>query len=294
MVSVDLMGPKPRSDRGNTWVLVMQDRYTKWVELSALSKATSAAVAKALKEQIILRFGTPKSVVSDNGCQFIGREFTQLLEEYKIEHRRTPPYTPQCNPVGRTNKVIKTAINQYLGKSQKKWDALLPELAFAYNSAASDSTGYTPAYLNYGRELIPPGSLYQEQGKRPDVPCQDRIRWIQEALELAGTKLAQSFQKQQKYYNLRRRDNAKMAPKYEGPFLVHSKRAPVIFDLKHPSGKIVKHIHVRDLKPFQEPGEGGESEPETEEPVNVSCYDSPQESQSLTRCLSVATPTKRT
>ena len=50
-----------------------------------------------------------------------------------------------------------------------------------------------------------------------------------------------------------------MAPKYEGPFLVHRKRAPVIFDLKHPSGKIVKHIHVRDLKPFQEPGEGGES-----------------------------------
>ena len=54
----------------------------------------------------------------------------------------------------RTNKVIKTAINQYLEKSQKKWDALLPELVFAYNSAASDSTGYTPAYLNYGRELI--------------------------------------------------------------------------------------------------------------------------------------------
>ena len=45
MVSVELMGPKPRSDRGNTWLLVMQDRYTKWVELRALSKATGAAVA---------------------------------------------------------------------------------------------------------------------------------------------------------------------------------------------------------------------------------------------------------
>ena len=55
MVSVDLMGPKPRSDRGNTWLLVMQDRYTKWFELRALSKATSAAVSKALKEQVIRR-----------------------------------------------------------------------------------------------------------------------------------------------------------------------------------------------------------------------------------------------
>ena len=64
-------------------------------------------------------------------------------------------------------------MNQYLERSQKKWVALLPELAFAYNSAASDSTGYTPAYLNYGRELIPPGSLHQEKGKRPDVPFED-------------------------------------------------------------------------------------------------------------------------
>ena len=136
-------------------------------------------------------------------------ESKAFLEEYKIEHQRTPPYTPQCNPVERTNKFIKTAINQYLGKSQKKWDALLLDLAFAYQSAASDSTGYTLAYLNYGRELIPPGSLYQEQGKRPDVPCQDRKRRIQEALELAGTKLAYSFQKQQKYYNLHRRDWAR-------------------------------------------------------------------------------------
>ena len=160
MVSVELMGPKPRSDRGNTWLLVMQDRYTKWVELRALSKATGAAVAWALKEQVILSFGTPREVVSENGRQFIGKEFSQLLENYKVEHRRTPPYTPQCNSMERTNKVLKTAINQYREKSQKKWDLHLPELTFAYNTAISESTDYTPAYLNFGRELIPPGSLH--------------------------------------------------------------------------------------------------------------------------------------
>ena len=159
-VSVDPMGPKPQSDKGNTWLLVMQDRYTKWVELRALSKATSAAVARALKEQVILRFGTPRAVVSDNGRQFIGKEFFQLVVNYKVEHRRTPPYTP---PVERTNKVLKTAINQYLEKSQKKWDLLLPELIFACNTAISESTSYNPAYLNFGRELIPPGSLHQER-----------------------------------------------------------------------------------------------------------------------------------
>ena len=73
----------------------MQDRYTKLVELRSFSTATSAAVAKPLKEQVIFCFGTTRAVVSDNGRQFIGKEFTQVLEDYKIKHRRTPPYTPQ-------------------------------------------------------------------------------------------------------------------------------------------------------------------------------------------------------
>ena len=94
----------------------------------------------------------------------------------------------------RINKVLKTAINQYLEKSKKTWDLLLPELTFAYNTGISEGTG-TPAYLNFGRELIPPGSLYQEHGERPDTPQKDRLRCIQEALELAGKKIAQSFPK---------------------------------------------------------------------------------------------------
>ena len=171
--------------------------------MRALSKATSAAVARALTEQVILRFGIPQAIVSDNGRQFIGKEFSQLVENNKVEHRRTPPYTPQYNPVERTNKVLNTAINQYLQKSRNKWDLLLPELTFAYNTVISEITGYTPAYLNFSRELIPPGSLHRENGERSDTSQEDRLRRIQVALELTGKK---SFQKQQKYYNLRRRD----------------------------------------------------------------------------------------
>ena len=106
------------------------------------------------------------------------------------------------------NKVLKTAINQYLEKSQKKWDLLLPDLTFAYNTVTSESTEYTPAYMNFDRELAPPGSLHHEVGKRSTTPWNDRLRHIEEALELAGNKMAQSFQKQQKHYNLRRRDCA--------------------------------------------------------------------------------------
>ena len=80
--------------------------------------------------------------------------------------------------------VLKIAINQYLEKSPMEWDLFLPELTFAYNTAISISTGYTPAYLNFGQEFKAPGSLHQEIGNRPDSPLKDRHPRIQEALEL--------------------------------------------------------------------------------------------------------------
>ena len=162
MVSIDLIGPLTRSNSGNTWLLVMQDRFTKWVELRPLRKATSQVVATAIRDQVCLRHGSSRIIVSDNGRQFIGEEVTRLCSELHIQQRLTPTYTPQCNPVERANRVIKTMIAQIIERSQRTWDSCLAELQFAYNTATSASTGYTPAYLNTGRELHSPGSPAHE------------------------------------------------------------------------------------------------------------------------------------
>ncbi|KAL7306198.1 hypothetical protein TKK_0001640 [Trichogramma kaykai] len=92
-VSVDLVGPQPRSSNGNIWLLVMQDKFTKWVELECLKKASATAIARAIKDKIILRFGWPSNITSDNGKNFVGKEMTTFLEKYGISHRKTPPYS---------------------------------------------------------------------------------------------------------------------------------------------------------------------------------------------------------
>ncbi|KAL7286689.1 hypothetical protein TKK_0019073 [Trichogramma kaykai] len=250
----------------------MQDKFTKWVELECLKKANATAIARAIKDKIILRFSRPSNITSDNGRNFVGKEMTTLLEKYGISHRKTPPYSPQCNPVERANRVIKTMIAQYTGDNHKKWDKYIPEIAFAFNSARNESTGFSPAYLNFGRELSPPGSKWRKPGIKNTEG--DRIKNLQDAIGLAQINKAMSFQKQQKYYNLRRQDwkpklndkvlkrsyvlsnkvenrNAKLSQKYDGPYTVHKIVSPVIFDLKR-NGKITNHVHVKDLKPFQD------------------------------------------
>ena len=174
----------------------------------------------------------------------------------------------------RTNRVVKAMVRQYIDRSQKTWDQYLTEIVFAYNTATSESTGFSPAYLNYGRELTAPGSLSQEVRQRSNSGLDARLKRIRDAQKLTRVNLAKNFQKQQRHYNLRRREwqpsvgmevlrkqhtlsnkakdyNTKLSNTYDGPYTVHRKVSPVIYDLKNKAGKIVKHIHVRDLKEFK-------------------------------------------
>lgn len=112
-VSTDLVGPLPRSSKGNSYLVVFQDRFTKWVQCRAIRKATARAVSQALYEEVITRFGCPQTVLSDNGTQFTGQPFKRFLAELGIAHRLTPPCTPQANPVERANKTLKIMIAQF-------------------------------------------------------------------------------------------------------------------------------------------------------------------------------------
>src|SRR3978361_263241 len=158
-ISSDLVGPLPRSSKGNSYLVMFQDRFTKWVQCKAIRQASGEPVTKALYEEVITRFGCLKTVIADNGTQYTGGLFRKLLTELGIKHRLTPPYTPQANPVERANKTMKTMIAQYCEQDQKKWDEHLPEFMFAVNTARHDSTGYSPAFLNYGREPEIPSVL---------------------------------------------------------------------------------------------------------------------------------------
>ncbi|KMQ89889.1 hypothetical protein RF55_10418 [Lasius niger] len=271
-VTVDLVGPLSRSRQGHTWLFVMQDRFTKWIELAPLRQATAKNTTKAITERVILRHGRPDVVLSDNETQFTFTAFTERLQEFGIKHRTAPVYAPQCNPVERTNRTVKTMISQFVEDDHRAWDDHLPALQFAFNTAVHDATGYSPAYLDHGRELTAP-----HPAKIPlaaaDEPS-ETFRRLQEAYELVRINLARAFQRQEKYYNLRRRAwrpqvgdwvwrrdhplskkaddfNAKLAPKFIGPLEVRRVISPVIVDLRSKHGKWYRHTHVQHLKPVR-------------------------------------------
>uniref|UniRef100_A0AAV2K6I4 Gypsy retrotransposon integrase-like protein 1 n=1 Tax=Knipowitschia caucasica TaxID=637954 RepID=A0AAV2K6I4_KNICA len=69
-VAVDIMGPFPRSDQGNRYVLAAMDYFTKWPEAFAIPDQEAVTVADTLVEGMFSRFGAPEVIHSDQGRNF--------------------------------------------------------------------------------------------------------------------------------------------------------------------------------------------------------------------------------
>lgn len=278
-VTTDLMGPWPRTSKGNCYVVLFQDRFTKWVEFGLLRQATAKTVTEAFKNTVLYRHGVPRSVLSDHGSQFENKVFSDLAHIYGFEQEFTPRYTPQANPVERTNRSVKCMVKQFCDENQKKWDVLLPELIFAYNTACHTSTGFSPAFLNYGRELNQPNSLSWEKVGRHRKQSSVTVKQHAEALQsrmkvlrdLVEQNLSKASRTQKKYYDQRRRQvninvgdtvyyrnyklssaakhySAALAPRYLGPATVSKVLSPRVYELSEVNGKSLGPWHIKDLK----------------------------------------------
>lgn len=100
-------------------------------------------------------------------------------------------------------------IKQYVKEDHRVWDENLPELQFAINTAAQDSTGFSPAQLNFGRNPRIAKAVYEILGAsintNSETPEEFCIR-MKETIEMVKTNMARASVLQAKHYNLRRRD----------------------------------------------------------------------------------------
>ena len=93
---IDFMGPFPNSF-GKQYILVAVDYVSKWVETIPSKTNDNKVVIKFLKENIFSHFGTPRTIISDNGTHFYNRSFEALMRKYAITHKLSTPYHPQTS-----------------------------------------------------------------------------------------------------------------------------------------------------------------------------------------------------
>lgn len=153
VVAVDLFGPLPQTENGDRWILIVEDVASRWTEIFALSEATAEACAKILIEEIFLRYGIPRRIKSDNGVQFVSAIMQKVTYCLGIQQQFTPVYHPEANPVERKNRDMKSQLAILVQRQHDDWHLSLSAIRFAMNTAKCQSTGYSAAFLTFGREL---------------------------------------------------------------------------------------------------------------------------------------------
>ena len=147
----------PKASTGQDCVLVITDRLTKLVSLTATStKASTTDIAEILLKNWYCRgFGIPKSIVSDRDKIFISKLWKELAKLLKIELSMSTSRHQQTN--GGTEhyvKMLKQTTKCILQENDKEWPAKLCAVEFSLNSSKSRITGYTPFELALGHNPL--------------------------------------------------------------------------------------------------------------------------------------------
>lgn len=150
----------PITSRGNRYVLVVQDYFSKYVNLYAIPDQRATTVAKCLFDNFICQHGVPEMLHTDQGRQFESDLVKHLCQLLGIQKTRTSPYHPQCDGmVERFNRTLIDQLAKLLLQQPGEWDDCLNQVALAYNTSPHSTTGFTPFFLTHGHEARMPANM---------------------------------------------------------------------------------------------------------------------------------------
>src|SRR4051812_29158636 len=119
-------------------------------------------------------------------------------------------YHPQTDgQTERANRTLEEMLRSRINFAQTDWDQHLATAELAVNNAQQASSGFSPFYLDYGREVqLPLDQAIAALRPSNNPEAMARIRRLHEDLARAHTNLEQAQRRQAKYADRHRRDVA--------------------------------------------------------------------------------------
>ena len=84
-VCVDIL-EMPRTLRGNRYVIVFAEYFTKWADAYAVEDQTSETIARLLVDNVVCRHGVPVKLLSDQGSNLLSTLIMEVCELLKHGH----------------------------------------------------------------------------------------------------------------------------------------------------------------------------------------------------------------
>lgn len=154
-VHADHLGPFVKSKRGNCYLLVLVDGFTKFVNIAPVKNTKSTTSVRVLKEHVKY-FGVPTRLITDKGTSFTSKTFQDYVKYVGTKHIINAVATPRANgQVERFNRTILNALaTMSHGGDDRSWDDHITDIQVGINTTQHKTTRKSPSELLFGFNII--------------------------------------------------------------------------------------------------------------------------------------------
>ena len=146
--------------------VIICDYYSKYPIIAMLSDISSHSVAE-FTSKVFSMFGLPTEIISDNGPQFIGHPYQELMNKMGIVHTTSSPHHPRSH--GFIERQIRT-VKGLIKKSPHNTDMAL----LSHRTTPLGANQLSPAELLFGRKLQNTLPVHNMPPAVTDIPVTDQ------------------------------------------------------------------------------------------------------------------------
>jgi transposase InsO family protein len=131
----------PGKSTGARYIIIATEYLTRWAKAREVKECSAPKTRCFIFDDIITRFGCPKTLMSDQGTHFINNTIESLTEEFVIHHQNSTPYHPQANgTIEAFNKILETTLMKICSVNKDELDLRVPVVLWAYRTTCKKLT----------------------------------------------------------------------------------------------------------------------------------------------------------
>jgi transposase InsO family protein len=154
------VGALPEIKKGNHYILTFQDDWSKFMVSVPICQQDAEMVAREFVTQVILKYGIPGIILTDQGTNFLSEEFKNTCKLLRMKKIQTITFHSDSNGgLERSHDVLAAYLRHYVKEDQTNWDQWVPFAMFVYNTTKHSAAHFTMFELVFGRRTSLPSTL---------------------------------------------------------------------------------------------------------------------------------------
>lgn len=126
----------------NKEISTFQDELSKSIAVSPFKQQNAGTAPKAFVLNIVLKFGAPVEILTDQGSKFVSNLFKNTCKLPRIKKIQSTTFHP--------DRVLAEYLRHYVYKDLSNQDKFVPYTIYVYNTITHTATECTPFKLVYG------------------------------------------------------------------------------------------------------------------------------------------------